>query len=905
MVLAFAYALSGYLGLLLAGPSGRVTPIFPASGIAVGFILVYGVRYLPGVFFGSFLMNLALSMLSGQEILSGKGLSIAFLIASGATFQTFLGHFFGKNYLHRDKPLVKSIDVILFLLIVGPASCMSNAIWGSMSLYTTGLIRANEIFQSFLNWWLGDTLGALAFVPIFLAFFSTHSDLWKKRRLLLVIPISILLGIIILFFWQSQRNESLGIKREFLERLNLFKEEIENQGQIVSHSLYSIRSLFYASQSVEREEFDRFTIEALGARRENSFLSWIPKVERSERIDFDRKMMSELDSSYYIYHLDESKLKTKVKEKDFYLPINFIIPFYKYQSLIGLDLEGTFWLDQTSEEEKINGRIFFSTDVKLQTKEGSLQGEFFVLPVYRKNVNVGKSGYIVLFLEKGKFITNAISHINDINLIDVEIIEFNSGKTYFHQTTGEKNAKDIKSEEFKIKIFNKDWLVRANVSELFAQKYLTSIDWFNFTLVIILTYLLSVFLLIVSGQEYIISHKFNEKIFSLKDKISILHRSRYFGGHFIEKLGREIRTPLDIIFGMTSTMKGGHLDQQTEEKINVIHKNGTNILKVINDALMYFELDSPLLKISKIPVNLVRILDKVIEFYHEEAREKNISIEFNLLCEEGELRDVLSDENRISQIFHNLIGNAVKYNQDGWVRISLSMRNTGSSIVEASFVVEDTGVGIPKDKLKDIFRPFIKVDEKNAHVVGGTGLGLAITKSLVHLLEGTIEVESELEKGSRFTLVFEFEESIIDIEVDDVYKENYQLVDDYPMEILVVDDNQFCRKVMDNYLTKMGYQVDFAENGRVAVEKVLAKVYDVVFMDCHMPVMDGFDASKAILESNLVQRPIIVAVTADVSHRERDYCEKCGMSDFIPKPVEVESIQKVIKKWFKDKKIPA
>src|SRR6185503_5418535 len=247
-------------------------------------------------------------------------------------------------------------------------------------------------------------------------------------------------------------------------------------------------------------------------------------------------------------------------------------------------------------------------------------------------------------------------------------------------------------------------------------------------------------------------------------------------------------------------------------------------------------------------------------------------------------------------ILVNLVGNAIKFTDEGYVSVRLSATNIGDKIQLVTFSVKDTGIGISEEALSQLFKPFSQVNNTALRKYGGTGLGLFICKKLVEMMNGRIWVESKESEGSVFSFSVPLQ-----VTAAGVVKEEPALSGETypykPVEILLAEDNKMNQMIAKKIFNKIGYPIDIADNGRMAVEMMAQKRYDLVFMDIQMPEMDGLEAAMYILNKYGKDAPPIIAMTANVLSEDENKCKQAGMKDFISKPFTIDRLEKVIRKW--------
>jgi PAS domain S-box-containing protein len=360
---------------------------------------------------------------------------------------------------------------------------------------------------------------------------------------------------------------------------------------------------------------------------------------------------------------------------------------------------------------------------------------------------------------------------------------------------------------------------------------------------------------------------------------------------FLANMSHEIRTPINGIAGIAGLLNQDHTVEEREMYLNAIKHSAENLKVIINDILDLSAIESGKLKFEKIGFNLTDIIPSLISTFTYQAREKKIKLSYKI---EPKLNTILiGDPVRLNQILINLIGNAVKFTHTGSIDLLCELEKEQKEIYWIRLTVRDTGVGIPMDKLVTIFESFSQADESVTRRYGGTGLGLAISKQLVELQGGQIEVTSREHIGSTFTVRLPYpvdkKEHSLKKQLESKSKKIESLVNN--IKVLLVEDNDINRLYATSILKNWKCKVDVAENGLIAIEKLKNNQYDVILMDVQMPVMDGYDATKAIREMDSPKDSIpIVALTANVTKQDVEKCLTAGMDDYLSKPFTPEEL---------------
>lgn len=371
---------------------------------------------------------------------------------------------------------------------------------------------------------------------------------------------------------------------------------------------------------------------------------------------------------------------------------------------------------------------------------------------------------------------------------------------------------------------------------------------------------------------------------------------------FLANISHEIRTPINGIAGMAGLLSQDSSPEERGTYLNAIKHSAENLKVIINDILDLAAIESGKLRFEKIPFNLHDLLPSLIGMFAYQAKEKKLNLDYKIHSSIN--RILLGDPVRLNQILINLISNAVKFTHSGQIQVIGSAEQKKKSGCIVKIQVIDTGVGVPSDKLDTIFDSFSQADASVTRKYGGSGLGLTIVKQLVELQNGTIEVKSEEHKGSNFIvrIPYTFAKSErLKKATEPKASEAMAQTGLRDIRVLLVEDNDINRLYAKSILHQWNCSVDIAENGLVAIEKIKYNFYDVVLMDVQMPVMDGYEATRAIrvMNSHMRNAPII-ALTANATKTDIEKCLSSGMNDYLPKPFTPDDLYRKI---FKDLKI--
>lgn len=357
---------------------------------------------------------------------------------------------------------------------------------------------------------------------------------------------------------------------------------------------------------------------------------------------------------------------------------------------------------------------------------------------------------------------------------------------------------------------------------------------------------------------------------------------------FLSNMSHEIRTPMNAIMGIADIMLDEHLEQTQKDNLNIIKRSAENLVIIINDILDISKIEAGRIEFEKIEFSLPELLQQVCKTFQFKAQKKGLTLDYQMDTQVPNV--IIGDPTRMSQILINLIGNAIKFTHKGFVKLQVSAFSKNEQTVNIQFSIIDSGVGIAKDKLETIFESFSQENIKVTRKYGGTGLGLTISKRLCELQGGKILVTSEVNHGSNFTVQIPFEFSDRK-EINNKPKNN--LKDLKGLKIMVVEDNKINQILAKQLLTKWQIEVDMADNGLIALEKLKTKTYDLILMDLQMPEMDGYETTIAIRSGqvNGINKHIpIIALTADAFAETKKQAILTGMNDFVTKPFKQDEL---------------
>ena len=394
-------------------------------------------------------------------------------------------------------------------------------------------------------------------------------------------------------------------------------------------------------------------------------------------------------------------------------------------------------------------------------------------------------------------------------------------------------------------------------------------------------------------QDVTLQKENEQELVRLKE---LAEASEKIKDQFLANMSHEIRTPMNAIIGFSDLLTESNLGEDEKDYVKTIKHAGENLLTIINDILDISKIEAGMMVIQKSNFSIKDSLKSLNELMALKAQQKNIQLSFT--CAPNVPETVTGDGIRFSQIMINLIGNAVKFTENGKIDVSAEIieyekHDLNNDEVKVQFCVRDTGIGIPADKLENIFERFRQTEDTTTRNSGGTGLGLSIAKQLVELQGGEIRVESiyttdatDSETGSVFTFTIPYSKTAAPV-IKKTEKNKYDIAQLQQIRILVAEDNPINVKLLQHLFKKFNLRCEVAENGRICINMTEKTTFDIILMDMEMPVLTGYEATE-IIRNEMKNKIPIIAMTANAMAGEREKCLALGMNDYISKPVNAE-----------------
>jgi signal transduction histidine kinase/CheY-like chemotaxis protein len=891
-----SYYVAAKFGLYFAIPPGIASAVWPAAGIGLALYLLYGRQALIGIFF-------AASLASSQAI-SGQFISfetndwiVPMILALGTLVQYCVIKSVVIRLFNLPIAIAHLNKILIFLLVIGPLGSLIASVTGAVTIAYFDQLPFDSARAVFLTWWVGDAIGALFFAPITLMLLSDNILAVGAYRWRIVLPSLLIFFLATLVFFNSRQQITETQQLNFNARAEQLSERINIAENTLRQNLYALAGHFNASDLVTREDFHHFVNDITHHNIQFRAFGWVPKVQRSELTGWIENTAKPL---YPTFALNQIKPKPAHLQKNYILPIFYIEPYRSNEKAIGLDLTAHPIVNSVVDKAIESGEPAITSPLQLAQEKQKFTGVVVYYPVYADRAPLATSaqrfdallGLVEIVFEVDVLIKQQYELINktgftyqlkfDGDWIDRTQEVSNSPNTLSHQITF-----DFFDKQGTLLVFSK------------PEYHNLLIDWQSWSILVIGSIgavVSMVLIMFSSGFSSQLEYRVSLQTARLTKANQQLQQANKAKSLFLANMSHEYRTPLNAILGLTEIGIRETQDENAKSYLSQIQRASGVMLNLINNVLDLSKAQEGKLTLDLSMVNVDDLMNEISDIFAIQAQQKGVIYRKENYIDKTTLIEI--DKLKISQILINIVGNALKFTSKGEVCLELSLEQDHHNLL--SIKISDTGIGIKQEQIEKLFNAFTQADETTTRQYGGTGLGLSISKQLVEFMKGEINVFSTYGVGTEFNIKIPVKtKTVAPKQVEGKSYSHQNSKDDtekdaFIVQALIVEDNKVNQLVAQKQIQHCGAVTYLAENGKEALEFMNSKIPDIVFLDLHMPVMDGFTTAKTMKSDPKLKDIPIVILTASVLAEDKQIAADLGIEHYLIKPFKYEEVLKVM-----------
>jgi signal transduction histidine kinase len=738
---ACAYWAAGKAGLLLAIPPGYATAVWPASGIALGALLVCGSGCSPGIAVGSFLVNVGTSLDASTGTALARSLALAGAIGMGAALQALWGVRLARRFAAFPDPLSDEGRVIRLVLLGGPVSCLFNATWGVTFLWAAGLVSTSLLLTNWWTWWVGDTIGVMIFMPLILLFAAPDRPGWR-RRLLVAGPLLVVFAVVVALFVRSSRSEYRRIHDEFEATAREIALDLETDLERDLENLYALEGFFMGSTRVDRGEFTVFTRPLLARHPDLQGISWDERVPASGRASFEERLAREGFGRRGIVSRTRSGLVSSAP-RDEYVPVTYVEPLEANRDAVGYDVSSSPQRREAMLRSLRERRPAATAPVNLIQGGSRRRGILVFHPVFMKAADVAPAGYAVDIFRLRPMLEARLNRAlvpgAVMSLFDDQAV---AARRLLY---GDRAARGVLETDVPVSMAGRIWRLHVSALPAYLVEHRSMEAWHLLAGGLFLAGLLGILLLVVTGRTERVEAEVALRTAELRagqsereELLKNVQSANRELSDFAHIVSHDLKAPLRGISGLAGWVLEDHgpsLGEEGRGQLEMLQARVRRMSDMIDGILQYSRIGRT--DGEREDVDVGALVGAVVDLLSPPAGVEVLS--------PGTLPVVRAVPVRLQQVFQNLIGNAIKHMDKPEGRVEVSCVQDGG---RWRFCVSDDGPGIEERHFEKIFQIFQTLAPRDK--TDSTGVGLAIVKKIVQSEGGRVWVESAPGRGARF-----------------------------------------------------------------------------------------------------------------------------------------------------------
>ena len=881
VVAALAYFLMARLGATLAIPPDYAAAVWPAAGIALGaFLLLPRIEAWLGVAAGAVLANLYTTTATFSD-LALLSVTSGLAMGAGATVQGAFGAWLYRTYLSTDGRWDEIHHLFRFCAIVVVLGSVVSTTVGNLTLFVNGFIVTDRLLFNWITWWAGDAIGTLLVAPVLLVLVAPVAVYSVSRKLKAMIPLVVILAAVLALFHKSVSFHRDQIINDLRSSADQLAQTVEARLTISENKLLSYAALFSASEFVSPEEFAQFSERVMVSDDAFFGVGWTEPLDQEGRLRWEAFYHERGREDFTLTELTPDGKLVPAPVRDSYHPVLYIYPFGPNRKAFGLNLSANPQRKAALMQAESEKRPVSTAPIILAQEAGRKRAIILYMPVFDLENEEALLGFASGVLKVQGILGESVFQSRRVglkfNLYDVtggtRLPIYEEGESVHASLPMFAYDESFGTRQYRLEIFPAD-----NFS--YGRN-----DWTSYVILsggFVIATLFLVFVLTTTGQIETVQRQVALRTRELSDAVSRANAANDAKSAFLANMSHELRTPLNAINGFLKLVLDTSLTPTQKDYLLKADLASVTLLGLINQTLNYARTESGNMELEVSEVRMRRVVRKMEALFGHVADESGLEFDITL---SRDVPDVLiGDELRIEQIVLNLLSNAFKFTREGSIHLTVSYNSAEEKL---QVRLQDTGVGIPADKMQHIFAAFGQADASISRRYGGTGLGLSISRRMAQMMGGDILVRSTEGEGSEFFVFMYLKEG------EEAPQQSINpALGDSPLAgkcALIVEDVQVNQLIVQEFMHKYGVSSVIAENGQVALELMSkSPAVDFILMDVQMPVMDGYTATREIRK--LLPDIPIIGMTANAMDDDKKACLEAGMNDHIAKPIDPDTL---------------